>query len=154
MDFEQKYQKDPGMNRVNLNLAGNTASFFFSAAVLLLPGTADMLLPVFQLERSTALPSTFSSFLHQHRRGHRANHVKILSHYIHIRQKYIMMINRVSQKKRTFWIAVLGNRVWGYMAFQCQLAAQLVTYPQTRFQKVRFLGRPVGIYGLEYKLWS
>ena len=45
-------------------------------------------------------------------------------------------------KKRTFWLTVLRNQVWGYVAFHCQLAAKLLfwtpcIYRQRMFEKMK-----------------
>ena len=51
-------------------------------------------------------------------------------------------------KKSTFWVAVLQNRLWGYVAFHCQLSSQLAVEghvpSSSEIQKLRFLGHPVG----------
>ena len=45
-------------------------------------------------------------------------------------------------KKHTFWIAVLRNQIWGYMAFHCQLAGRPYTlkpiFSIPEIQKVPF----------------
>ena len=68
-------------------------------------------------------------------------------------------VYRVSQKKCTFWIAILQNRIWGYVAFRCQLSRQLAVEGhitsnlacKTTIQKVRLFWDTLYIFSCD--LW-